>query len=276
VTTLLPQKPSIPGYEPVRVLGTNHAILYLARRCASGELVVLKVYHGGNPSADAWIRETLLKGLKHPNVLRVFEVGEAEGRPYSVFEYVDETLAARLREGPLRPSEAAGIAQATALALRYARDRGMVQVDLRPSVVALGNDGVPKLMDFTSVEAIQEANGSEKGLRGRPAFWSAWSAPEELAGHVSSEAVDVYRVGAILYSMLTAQAPFSGSARETVAGVFERRPAPPRKLNPATWSDLEAVCLRCLEKQPRHRYRSLEALAEDLGRAIRSHASPSG
>jgi serine/threonine-protein kinase len=152
----------------------------------------------------------------------------------------------------------------------------MVQVDLRPSSVALGNDGVPKLMDFTSVEAIQEADGGEEGLRGRPAFSPGWSAPEEVAGLVSSEAVDVYRVGAILYSMLTGQAPFSGSASETVAAVLDRRPAPPRQLNPATWSDLEAVCLRCLEAQPRHRYRSLEALAEDLGRAIRSHASPSG
>jgi serine/threonine protein kinase len=276
VTTPLPQSPSIPGYEPVRVLGTNHAIVYLARRCASGELVALKVYHRDTPITVGWSRDTLLKGLNHPNVLRVFEVGEAEGRRYSVFEYVEEDLAVRLREGPLRPSEAARIAQATALALRCARDRGMVQVDLKPSSVALGTDGVPKLLDFTSVEAIQEADGDERWPLGRPAITPAWSAPEELAGHVSSEAVDVYRVGAILYSMLTAQAPFSGSASETVAAVFERLPAPPRQLNPATWSDLDAVCLRCLEKEPRHRYRSLEALAEDLGRAIRSHASPSG
>jgi len=134
VTTPLPQPPSIPGYEPVRVLGTNHAIVYLARRCASGELVALKVYHRDTPITVGWSRDTLLKGLNHPNVLRVFEVGEAEGRRYSVFEYVEEDLAVRLREGPLRPSEAARIAQATALALCYARDRGMVQVDLKPSI----------------------------------------------------------------------------------------------------------------------------------------------
>jgi serine/threonine-protein kinase len=214
----------------------------------------------------------LLKGLNHPNVARVFEVGETEGRPYSVFEYVDGTLAARLREGPLRPSEAARIAQATALALRHARERGLVQVNLTPSSVALGKDGVPKLLDFTSVEAIHEADGGEKGLRVRPTLWSAWSAPEELTGHISSEAVDVYRVGAILYSMLTAQAPFSGSASETPAAIFERRPAPPRQLNPATWSELEAICLKCLEKRAGHRYSSLEALADDLGRTIHAHA----
>jgi serine/threonine-protein kinase len=268
--SFLPEHPPIPGYEPERLLGRNGAIVYLARRSDTGELVALKVYNGSVPPADLRRQELTLARLNHPNVLRVIGIGECEGRAYTALEYAATSLAARLRDGPLQAAEAGLIAKTLALTLQHMRELGFVHVNLRPSSVLLTDENIPKLFDFERIESIQEWEEEKRILRliGRPDF----AAPEELTGQGGiSTAIDIYRVGAILYALLTGRPPFTGDSETLIGAVVERPPVAPRQLNPGASGDGEAICLKCLEKRPERRYASLGHLAEDLGQFLRFH-----
>jgi len=258
-SVFLAEHPPIPGYEPVRPLGRNGLIVYLARQVSNGEEVVLKV------ACDPWCANRLrtcdaqVLHLDHPHILRVFAVGEVEGCAYSAVEHVHGTLDDELRNGPLLATEAPTVAHALALALLYARGHGMVQLNLAPGSIALTGDGVPKLTDLQPVDIVERCDPLRRVAH--PAF----AAPEDLTGgNGLAAAADVYRVGAALYAMLTGEAPFTGTLLEIVTAVAERRPVPPRELNPAVSEDVEAVCLKCLSKEPECRYGSLQDLADAL------------
>jgi len=191
----------------------------------------------------------------------VIELGEVERRAYYAMEYVDRTLADRLHAGPLVPMEAARLAQTIALTLEYVRSKDMVHLNLDPPSILLASETAPRLFDvqLTSVVKAWDARRWIIGLR--PAF----NPPEDLAGERSlSSKGDVYRVGAALYAMLTGQPPFRGDPMAIVAAVLEQTPVAPRQMNANISRDMEAICLRCLEKHPEHRYSSLRNLADDL------------
>ena len=120
-----PEQPPIPGYEAIRPLGMNLGVVYLARHLSSGALVALKVWH---IKFAGHARDLLapLARLRHPNIIRVLEMGEFEGHFFSALEYVEQSLADRLREGPLPDLEVSRIARAIVSALQHAGDRGMV------------------------------------------------------------------------------------------------------------------------------------------------------
>jgi serine/threonine-protein kinase len=259
----------VPGYEVVRYLGRNGAIIYLARQLSSGKQVVLKVY-------EPWFAESVqryeapLARLDHPNIVRVFEIGEVEGRVYAAMEYVsDRTLADRLREGPLSVPEAAALTWTIALTLKYARDQGMTHINLTPNSIWLSDEGAPKLFDFQLMEVVEQWDERKSAAIIRPAF----SAPEEISGgrHSVSPTAAVYRVGAVMYTMLTGQPPFVGSSLlETLTAALERPPKRPRQLNAAVSRAAEKVCMKCLEMQPERRYASLQELADHLGRLMKT------
>jgi anti-anti-sigma factor len=251
----LAEHPAIPGYEPERLIARNGAIVYAARRVSTGEPVVLKVYDAA--SAHVRARDSVLARLDHPNILRVAEMGEIDGRSYAALEHVGRTLADRLREGALPPLQAARACQAIAGALEYARRQQLVHLNLTPPSILLDADGKPKLFDF-------EAAGRGRNVHGSVAR-RGFSTPEELrGGDAATVAADVYRVGAAMYAMLTGRPPFTGEWIEIVRSVTERPPSNPQDLNPGVPGHLQTACLRCLEKQPEQRYSSLGALADDL------------
>jgi serine/threonine protein kinase len=258
----------VPGYEVVRCLGRNGAIVYLARQLSSGKQVALKVYdHGFAESVQR--DEATLARLAHPNILRVFEIGEVEGRVYTAVEYVRRTLADRLREGPLSAPQAAALTRTIALTLEYARDQGMTHLNLTPALILLTDEGAPKLFDFQQTEVVEHWDEQESvAMMGPPAYL----APEDLrrGRHGVSPMADVYRVGAAMYTMLTGQPPFAGDLGEIVRAVLERPPKRPRELSSAVSTAIEAVCMKCLEKRPERRYASLQELADDLGRLMKT------
>jgi eukaryotic-like serine/threonine-protein kinase len=264
MATDLPARiPPIPGWEPLELLGQNGGIYYVARRVTDGECAVLAVWdrwavHPGQVSLL-----TLLAGLDHPHIRRVFEVGTtADGRVYVAYERIDGTLADRLRGGESTAPVAAALAGTIARALHFALDRGLVQLDLRPSSILLTNDNVPKLYDFS----LAGSSETEKQTARRLLPCLAYTPPEEIGGgDRASPAAAVYRVGALLYVMLTGEPPFDGSIAEIMAGILERRPVRPTQLNPSVSIDVEAVCLKCLEKRPEDRYASLPGLVDALG-----------
>jgi serine/threonine protein kinase len=246
--------PAIPGYEPIRPLGINGAIVYLARRSSSDDLVVLKVYEVA--FAELVRHESLLARLDHPNILRVFEIGDFQGRPYCALEYCDGDLADRLRQGPLPRSQAIRLVSDIALAIQYARHQGVVPVSLAPNSILLAAESVPKLFEFEAMDAVGPSARS-------PEFM----APEEVAMGVSlTPATLVYRMGGVMYAVLTARPPFASGDRvtNTLQRVLQEKPVLPRQVNATVAKDLEGVCMKCLEKRPEDRYASLEELAERL------------
>ena len=184
-------------------------IIYLARRSGSGELVALKVYDRGIYLSYAQRRDELLARLDHPNIVRVLEKGEIEGRLYTALEYVDGSLDKRLRDGPLPVSAAASVARAVVLALQHLRERRIVHINLRPAAILLTSENVPKLLELDNIESVE--TWDEKRYKSALGSGLGFAAPEELVPtDRCSTNVDVYRVGALLYAMLAGHAPFAG------------------------------------------------------------------
>jgi eukaryotic-like serine/threonine-protein kinase len=171
-----------------------------------------------------------------------------------------------LRDGPLRATEAVLLTRTLALTLGYLRHHHLTQPNLTPTTILLTDKNDPKLFDLELTDVVEKWDVQKRVHAMRPAF----SAPEDLAGgSIVSMAADVYRIGATMYAMLTGQPPFAGDVREIITLVAHETPAPVRQLNPAVPRDVEAVCLKCLEKRPERRYASLQELADALARLAR-------
>ncbi len=156
-----------------------------------------------------------------------------------------------------------------ARAMQVAHDRGVVHRDLKPANVLLKADGTPKITDFGLAKRLEADSGQTRtgSILGTPSYM----APEQargLTGQIGPPA-DQYALGAILYEMLTGRPPFQGtSILETLDQVRSQEPVPPRRLRHKVPRDLETICLKCLEKDPRRRYARASNLADDLERFL--------
>jgi tetratricopeptide (TPR) repeat protein len=273
---VLPAPPTIPGYEILGLLGRGGmGVVYQARQIRLQRLVALKmILAGGHASAEQLARfrteAEVVARLQHPNVVQIHEVGEHDSLPYLVLELVDAgSLAKRLDGTPWQPQQAARLAQTLARAVHAAHQRGIVHRDLKPANVLMAADGAPKITDFGLAKKLDETAGptGTSDVMGTPSYM----APEQTGGRAQpiGPATDVYALGAILYELLTGRPPFKGATPlETVVQVAAEEPVPPRRLQPKLPRDLETVCLKCLQKEPKKRYASAEALADDLGRFL--------
>jgi serine/threonine-protein kinase len=269
-----PAIPAVPGYDVTAVLGYGGVgVVYRARHRALNREVALKMLlsgaYAGREELVRFRREAeAVAGLSHPNVVRVYDVGEHDGRPYFTMELADGgTLAQRLDGTPLPAPRAAALVATIAGAVHAAHVGGIVHRDLKPGNILLRGDDSPAVADFGLARATRaEAAVTLSGARlGTPAYM----APEQAAGRAGATgpAADVYALGAILYELLTGRPPFRGeTALETARQVVAEEPVPPRRLNAGIPRDLDTICLKCLAKEPRRRYASAAALAEDLGR----------
>jgi serine/threonine-protein kinase len=216
--------------------------------------------------------------LDHPNIVRVYECGEQDRRPYFSMELIEgPSLAQKLKAGPLPGREAAGLVQALARAVSFAHQKGVIHRDLKPANVLLAADGSVKLTDFGLAKLLDAEAGQTQ--RDTILGTASYMAPEQARGDVAAEGplADVYGLGAVLYECLTGSPPFKGETRtETLELVKAQQPVPPRKLRGDVPPHLEAVCLKCLAKAPGRRYRSASALADDLGRWLQAERPPAG
>jgi serine/threonine protein kinase len=277
---------SVPGYEILEELGRGGmGVVYKARQRAINRLVALKmILAGPTPSAEAVARfrgEAEAVGrLQHPNVVQIHEVGKAGDRPFFSLEFVDGgTLADRVGQTPQPPAKAARLVEVVARAVHAAHRRGVIHRDLKPGNVLLAaatdaelpttDYGVPKVSDFGLAKLLDSDAGHTQ--TGSAVGTPSYMAPEQAKGELKAigPATDVYALGAILYHLLTGRPPFQGpTALEVMIQVTTHPPLPPRHLQSAVPPELEAICLKCLNKQPRDRYASAEALADDLGRFL--------
>ena len=193
-------------------------------------------------------------GLNHPNIVRVHEVGEIDGCPYLCMEYIEgPSLSHRLAEGPLPSKVAAQYVATIARAIQHAHKHGILHRDLKPSNILFDAEDRPRITDFGLAKRLDMDSGQTPtgAILGTPSYM----APEQATGQKQlTGAVDIYGLGAVLYELLTGRPPFRAeSPLDTILQVIDRDPAPPRLLNPNVPRDLETICLKCLEKDPRRR-----------------------
>ncbi len=219
---------------------------------------------------NVWLVLEALARVQHPNVVQIYEVGEHEGRPFLCLEFVDGgSLSHQIIGDPQPERTAAQLLETLARAVQHTHQRGILHRDLNPNNVLLTADGTPKITDFGLAKLVD----AEAVMTQTQAFLGTphYMAPEQAAGHAREvgPAADVYSLGAILYEMLTGQAPFGGDTiLETLEQVRTAEPAPPSRAWPDLSPDLETICLKCLEKAPERRYATAEALADDLHRFL--------
>jgi serine/threonine-protein kinase len=269
-----PGGPAIPGYEILGELGRGGmGVVYQARHIALGRLVALKMILAGGHAGEQDLRRFRAEAeavarLQHPNIVQIFEVGEQDGLPYFSLEFcAGGSLAGQLDGTPLPPRQAAQLVETLARAMHAAHRAGVVHRDLKPANVLLAADGTPKVSDFGLAKRLDAAAGqtASGAIMGTPSYM----APEQAGGRSKQlgPAADVYALGAILYECLTGRPPFKAATPlDTVLQVLGDEPVPPRRLQPKTPRDLDTVCLKYLQKEPRQRYASALALAEDLRR----------
>ena len=253
-------------YEVERTLGGGGmAVVYLARDGELGRPVALKVL-ADNLADDTelrgrFVREARLAArLSHPNVVRVYDAGEEDGRPYIVMECVEgESLAELLlREGPLPPDRVADLGAQACAGLEHAHRAGLVHRDVKPANLLLTEDGTLKVADFGIAHAVGGTRVTEVGtVLGTAAYLS----PEQAHGEVVTPASDIYSLGTCLYELAAGEPPYG---HETLGELFSRREAGPPPRLAGVPPRLEAAIMRCLERDPRDRPGSAAELARSL------------
>jgi len=267
--------PTVPGYEILRLLGEGGmGVVYVARHVALDRLVALKTIPAGGATASAQARmrheAAILAKLSHPNVVQVYEVGEANGQTYFSLELMlGGALDEQLLTGPMAPRAAAELIHKLAAALDATHRVGILHCDLKPANVLLAADGTPKVADFGLARQYQDDNRLTRTgtVRGTPSYM----APEQADGLIGEfgPPVDVYALGGILYELLTGRPPFlAATLLDTLAQVRSQEPVPPSRFNPVVPRDLETICLKCLSKSPARRYPTAAALGDDIQRFL--------
>ncbi|MGP0063983.1 MAG: protein kinase domain-containing protein [Isosphaeraceae bacterium] len=268
--------PVVPGFEILGILGQGGmSVVYLARQTALNRRVALKVIHAkvyNDPEIAARFRDEAEAAARfqHPSIIQVYEVGEFDGLGYLVLEYAPGgSLQQKLAGTPQKPRDAAETIEYLARALHYAHQHQIVHRDLKPANVVLTEDGIPKVTDFGLAKLMEREGGLTRtgDIMGTPSYM----APEQARGTPSdvTAAADIYALGAILYEMLTGRPPFKGATPlSTLSQVTGQEPVSPGRLQRNLPSEIETICLKCLEKEPRKRYATALELAEDLRRFL--------
>jgi serine/threonine protein kinase len=271
-----PSLPVIPGYEILEPLSRGGmGVVYKARQLNLDRLVVLKMIRRpelvGEHGLVRFRQEaTAIAQLIHPNIVQIYDFGERDGLPYFIMEFMEGgSLDRRLAGKPLPPHQAAQLVEVLARTMHFVHQRQIIHRDLKPANILLTADGTPKIADFGLVKRLDRSpvlTGSRVVLG-----TASYMAPEQAEGKTKEvkAAADIYALGAILYELLTGRPPFRGETPElTIFQVLADEPVPPSHLQPDVPREVEAICLKCLEKKPEERYADGAALALDLRRFL--------
>jgi eukaryotic-like serine/threonine-protein kinase len=265
-------------YELLEEIGRGGmGVVFKARQISLNRLVALKLISAGTLATEESVRRFKAEAeaaasLSHPNIIPIFEIGEHDGQHYFSMGLVPgRNLGEFLSSESLGARAAAELIRTLALAVSHAHQHGVLHRDIKPSNILVDQRGEPYLTDFGLAKFVQKNSEltQSNAILGTPSYMS----PEQARGDNKrvTTAADVYGIGAVLYTCLTGHSPFAGETLvETLRGVLEEEPPRPSAANAAVDHDLETICLKCLEKDPALRYPSTLAVAEDLGRWLRS------
>jgi serine/threonine protein kinase/cytochrome c-type biogenesis protein CcmH/NrfG len=259
-------------YELLEEIGRGgQGVVYRARQKSLNRTVALKVIGLGQWATQAHLKRfrreaEAAANLDHPCIVPIYEVGEREGSCYFSMKFIDGgQLDEVARRTPLSTRNAAELIAKLARTIHYAHEHGILHRDIKPGNILLDAKGEPHLTDFGLARLLETKSTVTQTMDvlGTPSYM----APEQASGRNEqlTSATDVYGLGAVFYQLLTDHPPFAGGTTyETVRLVLETEPRHPRLGNPKIDRELSTICLKCLEKDPKRRYSSAFALAEDL------------
>ena len=274
-------RPRFGDYELLELISEGGmGVVYRARQISLDREVALKLLSAGIWASGRFVERFRAEArnaarLQHPNIVAIHEFGAHDEINFLAMRLVvGRSLAQELADGgPFAPRRAAQLLRTIAEALDFAHRLGVLHLDLKPANVLIDEHGEPQVADFGLARRLEEVpvDGSDQEISGTPNYM----APEQAQpgrGKLSA-ASDIHGLGAILYELLTGVPPFLGTTRrETLQRVANELPAPPRHLRQGVPPDLDAVCMKCLQKDPHNRYRTARQLADDLGRFLEQRA----
>lgn len=250
-------------------------VVYHARQVSLNRPVALKMILSGALASREEIQRfrreaEAAANLQHPGIVSIYEVGEHDGRQYFSMEYIaGKTLSAWAREQRPSPREAAEIVARIAEAIACAHEQGVLHRDVKPSNVLVDAAGAVHVTDFGLAKSL--GSDAELTHTGQAIGTPSYMPPEQIHGvrEFVGPRSDVYSLGAVLYELLVGRPPFTGDGvMDVLRQVLDDDPAPVRKLSSGVPRDLETICLKCLHKQPSHRYAGAAELAADLRRFL--------
>jgi serine/threonine-protein kinase len=256
-------------------------VVYRAHDEHLGRDVALKVLPSG-ALADEQSRKRFrkeaqaLSRLNHPNIATIHDFDTHEGVDFIITEYIPGiTLDEKLAATRLTEAQSVHLAIQLAQGLEAAHKHGVVHRDLKPSNVRVTSEGALKILDFGLARMLQPLSEQDTTESVGAVGTLTYAAPEQLlSGEVDARA-DIYSFGAVLHKMATGQRPFSEfDGARLIDAILRQPPARPRKINPATSSELERIILKCLEKNPEYRYQSAAEITADL-RRLEAPSTPS-
>jgi serine/threonine protein kinase/tetratricopeptide (TPR) repeat protein len=264
-------------YELLEEIGRGgQGVVFRAWQRSLGRTVALKMIGAGQWATSAHLKRLRREAeaaakLNHPGIVSVYEVGEREGTFYFSMRFVEgDHLDEVVDLGPVPARRAAELIAKVARTVHYAHEHGILHRDIKPGNILLDANGEPHLTDF-GLARLMEHGSTVTGtheVMGTPSYM----APEQAIGNNAavSSGTDVYGLGVVLYELLTGHLPFAGGTTyETIRLLLDSEPRQPRSWNRKIDRELSDICLKCLEKNPRYRYSSALALAEDLERWLK-------
>src|SRR5882724_3795268 len=264
-------------YELLEEIGRGgQGVVFRARQKSLNRTVAVKVISLGQWASKAHLKRFRLEAeaaarLEHPGIVPIHEVGERDGSCYFSMKFIEGgQLDEVARREPMPIRHTVELIAKVARTVHYAHEHGILHRDLKPGNILLDPKGEPHLTDFGLARLVETESTVTRTLEvlGTPSYM----APEQAAANNAavSSVTDVYGLGAVLYQLPTSQPPFAGGTTyETIRLLLDTEPRPPRLLNPKIDRDLSTICLKCLEKDPKRRYSSALALAEDLERWLK-------
>jgi serine/threonine protein kinase/tetratricopeptide (TPR) repeat protein len=274
-------------YELLEVIGRGgQGVVYRARQKSLNRTVALKVIGLGHWATDAHLKRfrreaEAAASLDHSGIVPIYEVGERDGSCYFSMKLVeggqlDEVAKSATADSscgerePMPAQRAVEIIIKVARTVHYAHEHGILHRDIKPGNILLDQKGEPHLADFGLARLVESESTVTRTMEvlGTPSYM----APEQAVGNNAgiNNVTDVYGLGAVLYQLLTGHPPFAGGTTyETIKLLLDTEPRQPRLWNSKIDRDLSTICLKCLERDPKRRYSSALALAEDLERWLK-------
>lgn len=270
--------PDIEGYDILEHLPRGgQAVVYKALQKATKRNVAVKVLLQGphrSPQAQyRFEREVdLAASLKHPNIVTIHDSGISHGQYYYVMEYIQgQTLEKHVESKNLSPRQIMTLFNKVCSAVAYAHQRGVMHRDLKPGNILVDDDGEPHILDFGLAKLVDGSEQNEQtvmtSIAGQVIGTLAFMSPEQAAGQTDEIDIrtDVYSIGMILYKIMTGEFPYdiTGAMLATLQNIQQEEPVRPSSITRIN-SEIEAIILKSLEKEPERRYQSAAEMQQDI------------